>query len=57
MVSKKPKPRQPPGHADPEEYQRFLEAAREVEASDDPEDFDKAFEAVAPVKPTPPGGS
>lgn len=47
----KPTPK-PPGHADPEEYQRFLEAAREVEASDDPEDFNRAFEKV--VKPTTP---
>jgi hypothetical protein len=54
----KPKPKQPPGHADPEEYQRFLEAAKEVEATDDPKEFDEAFERVAhPVKSTPPSGS
>lgn len=41
-----------PGHADPEEYQRFLEIAREVGASDDPADFDKAFEKVT-AKPSP----
>jgi len=45
-MTEKPKPKQPPGHADPEEYHRFLEAAREVEASEDPEDFDEAFDRV-----------
>lgn len=43
---KKPKRKSTPGHADPEEYQRFLEMAREVEASDDPAEFDKAFARV-----------
>ena len=42
----KPKPKKPPGHADPDEYARFLEAAKQAEASDDPKDFDKAFERV-----------
>jgi hypothetical protein len=35
---------------DPEESRRFLETAKAVEASDDPEDFDKALKAVAPKK-------
>jgi hypothetical protein len=39
-------PKKPPGHADADEYQRFLEVAREVEASDDPKDFDEAFEKI-----------
>jgi hypothetical protein len=41
------KPKKPPGHADPDEYARFLEAAKQVEASDDPKDFDEAFTRVA----------
>ena len=46
-MATKPKPkRKPPGHADPDEYRRFLDAAREVGASDDPKDFDEAFEKV-----------
>jgi hypothetical protein len=28
---------------DAERYKRFLDAAKEVGASDDPEDFDRAF--------------
>jgi hypothetical protein len=50
MKPKKPS-RPPPGHADPDEYARFLEAAKAVEASDDPEDFDKAFEKVTRTAP------
>lgn len=51
-MKKRTTPKKPPGHADADEYQRFLEVAREVEASDEPEDFDKAFERV--TKPAPP---
>ncbi len=44
-------PRNPnPKWDDPEESKRFLEAAKAAEASDDPEDFDKALRAVAPKK-------
>ena len=32
---------------DQEEYKRFLETAREVGASDNPKDFDRAFKGVA----------
>lgn len=35
---------------DREQYERFLEAAKTVEASDDPKDFDKAFRAVVMPK-------
>jgi hypothetical protein len=38
--------------SDPEEYQRFLQAAREVEAEQDSEAFDRAFKRV--VKPSTP---
>lgn len=37
-----------PGKArDPDQYMRFLEAAKKAEASDDPKAFDKAFGRVA----------
>ena len=40
---------------DAERHARFLATAREVGASEDPKDFDKAFNAVAsPVKPPEP---
>lgn len=31
---------------DPDEYKRFLEAAKKAEASDDPKDFERAFKKV-----------
>ena len=40
------KPKSKPGHADPEEYQRFLALAREVGASDDPADLERAVRKV-----------
>lgn len=50
MTAKPKRPRrQPPHHADPDEYARFLEAAKQAEASDDPKDFDRAFEKVTHV--------
>lgn len=36
---------------DPEEYKRFLETAKEVEADEDPKAFEKAFKRVVPTKP------
>ena len=39
-VEKKPK------LTDAERHKRFLNTAREVEASDDPKDFDRAFDKV-----------
>jgi hypothetical protein len=51
----KRKPKHPPGHADPEEYARFLEVAEKVEASDDPKDFDEAFEKVTQARAKPSG--
>lgn len=38
----KPKPL-----TDAQRHKRFVDMAREVEASDDPKDFDKAFNKVA----------
>jgi hypothetical protein len=42
-------PRKPKPDAkarDPEEYNRFLETAREAEADEDPKSFDRAFKKV-----------
>lgn len=47
-TSKKPLPQQD----DPEQSKRFIDMAREVEADEDPEAFDRAFDQV--VKPTKP---
>jgi hypothetical protein len=44
--AKKPKPL-----TDAERHKRFVDMAREVEASSDPKDFDKAFKKVAKPKP------
>lgn len=35
---------------DPAEYKRFLDTAKEVEASEDPKVFDKAFKTVQPPR-------
>lgn len=44
-MAKKTKP--PPKPTDAERHTRFLETAREVGASDDSEEFDRAFRKVA----------
>lgn len=45
-------PRSPKRHKlnDAERHKRFVEMAKEVEASEDPKDFEKAFESVASHK-------
>ena len=43
------KPKRKPHHADADEYQRFLDMAREVEAEEDPNALDRAFRKT--VKP------
>jgi hypothetical protein len=48
-MNKEPKPKL----TDAERYKRFLDAAKEVGASDDLKDFDRAFERI--VKPKPRG--
>lgn len=48
-MPRKPSPR-PKKTSDPEEYQRFLETAKAVEASDDPKDFERALKSIAPRK-------
>ena len=40
--------KQKPKNDDPAEFKRFLETAKAVEASEDPEDFERAFKRVAP---------
>ena len=40
------KPKRPPD--DPEQYARFLEAAKKAEASDDPRALDRALKKVSP---------
>jgi hypothetical protein len=45
----KPKPKL----TDAECHKRFVEMAREVQASEDPKDFEKAFDKVVPVKSPP----
>jgi hypothetical protein len=47
-MTAKPKPKP---LTDAERQARFLATAKEVGASEDPEDFDKAFRRVAPSKP------
>ena len=42
----KRKPKAQPKRAAREEYQRFLDTARKVEASDDPQEFERAFKRV-----------
>ena len=48
------KPRPPPKLTDAERHERFKDMAREVQASDDPKDFEKAFNKVAPSGQTKP---
>jgi hypothetical protein len=42
-----------PKLTDAERHKRFVAMAKEVEASEDPKDFEKAFEQVATPKPKP----
>lgn len=53
MIRKRNKP-EPAKLTDAERHKRFLEMAREVGASDDPKDFDKAFGKVMSSKKSPP---
>jgi hypothetical protein len=48
-MSRKPKP--PPD--DPEEFKRFVDMAREVEADESPEAIDRAFNKVIPSRSPP----
>jgi hypothetical protein len=42
----KPSSKRLPKLSDAERHKRFLETAREVEASEDPDDFERAFKKV-----------
>lgn len=44
------KPKRDKAREAKEEYQRFLETAKAVEASEAPDDFDRAFKRVVPPK-------
>lgn len=50
------KQKREPKLTDEERHQRFLEVAREVEASEDPADFERAFERIARPPPKPADG-
>ena len=52
-MAEKPKPKAK--LTDVDRHKRFVEMAREVEASEDARDFDKAFEKITanPVPPSP----
>ena len=52
-MPRKPKP-QPD---DPAEYERFLETAKEAEASEDAKAFDLAFQKVVTTRQPPPKSS
>jgi hypothetical protein len=46
-------PRAPQAKPDnPAQSKRFIETAQEIGASEHAEDFDKAFDKIAPSKPT-----
>ena len=45
------KPQSKPTLTDTERHARFVETAREVEASEDPKDFEAAFAKVVTPKP------
>ena len=47
--ARKPQKKRPTN--DPEQYARFVEAAREAEASDNPKDLERAIKKVASSKP------
>jgi hypothetical protein len=46
MAEQRRKPERKPELTDAERFKRFRDMAHKVEASDDPKDFDKAFDKV-----------
>jgi hypothetical protein len=50
-MTRKPQKKRP--DSDPLQYERFLEAARVAEASDDPNELTKAVRTLNPLKPKP----
>ena len=53
MKPAKPKPKAKPKLTDAERHARFVETAKKVEASEKPEDFDRAFKEVTLKKDLP----
>jgi hypothetical protein len=53
VFARKPKAKPRPKLTDAERHKRFVEMAREVQASEDAKDFEKAFDKVVPVKSPP----
>jgi hypothetical protein len=45
-MAEKPKTKRLPKLTDAERHKRFVDMAREVEASEDPKDFDRVFKKV-----------
>jgi hypothetical protein len=56
-MPKGPHELKPPKLTDAERLARFKDMGREVGASDKPEDFEKAFKAVAQPSRRPPAGA
>jgi len=54
MTSRKSAPKPLPKLTDAERHKRFVDMALEVEASEDPKAFDKAFKKVVRRKDQPP---
>ena len=51
-MTSKSKPKAKPKLSDAERHKRFVETAKEVGASEDPKDFDKAFKKITASKPS-----
>lgn len=51
MMTHKPRKERKPKLTDAERHKRFLDMAREVEAPDDAEAFDRAFDKVTTKQP------
>lgn len=56
-VAKKTKRKSKPKLTDAERHKRFKEMARQVGASENPKDFDRAFKKVAPSRKSRVAGS
>jgi hypothetical protein len=50
MTKERARPKPEPKLTDAERHKRFVDMAKEVEASNDPKDFDRSFDAIAKSK-------
>ena len=50
-MSKKPSQKREPTPDNPEQHKRFLESAKEAEASQDPKTLSRALKKIAPLLP------